>query len=87
MRIWLLDFTIEIIRTLGERGETYDSIIRRLIQEAGMKNLDSRWNFILEKDEFIPLEDLICPGSSYQKHLINSSIHFSLRNNSVSGRG
>lgn len=50
--------TKEIIRTLGEKGETYDTIIRRLIQEAGMKNLDARWNIILEKDEFVPLEDL-----------------------------
>jgi len=50
--------TKEIIRTLGEKGETYDAIIRRLIQEAGMKSLDARWNIILEKDEFVPLEDL-----------------------------
>ena len=50
--------TKEIMRTLGEKGETYDEIIRRLIREAGMKNLDTRWNRILENDVFVPLEDL-----------------------------
>ena len=50
--------TKEIIRTLGEKGETYDAIIRRVISKAGMQTLDARWNTILENDEFLPLEDL-----------------------------
>lgn len=50
--------TKEMIRILGEKGETYDAIIRRIIQKAGMQNLDARWNTILENDEFIPLENL-----------------------------
>jgi hypothetical protein len=50
--------TKEMLRVLGEKSETYDSIIRRIIQEAGMKRLDARWNTILENDEFVPLEDL-----------------------------
>ena len=50
--------TKEMIRTIGEKGETYDAIIRRIIHQAGMKNLDARWNLILENDEFLSLENL-----------------------------
>lgn len=50
--------TKEMLRELGEKGESYDSIIRRLLKQAGMSRLDQRWNAILEKDEFIPLDEL-----------------------------
>lgn len=50
--------TKEMLRRLGDKGETYDEIIRRLIEEAGWANLDDRWNEILESDEFIPLDEL-----------------------------
>lgn len=50
--------TREMLRAMGEKGESYDTIIRRLIREAGWKKLDARWNRILEEDAFIPLEDL-----------------------------
>ena len=50
--------TREMLRAMGEKGESYDTIIRRLIREAGWKKLDARWNKILEEDDFIPLEDL-----------------------------
>ncbi len=50
--------TKEMLRILGEKSETYDTIIRRIIREAGIKRLDARWNTILENDEFVPLEDL-----------------------------
>jgi hypothetical protein len=50
--------TKEMLRILGEKSETYDTIIRRIIREAGLKRLDARWNKILENDEFVPLEDL-----------------------------
>lgn len=50
--------TKEMLRAMGEKGESYDAIIRRLIREAGWKRLDAGWNRILEGDEFIPLEDL-----------------------------
>lgn len=50
--------TKEMLKRLGRKGETYDEIIRRLIEEAGWANLDRRWNEVLESDEFIPLEDL-----------------------------
>lgn len=50
--------TREMLRALGEKGESYDAIIRRLIKEAGWNRLDARWNKILEDDASIPLEDL-----------------------------
>jgi len=50
--------TKEILRRLGEKGESYDDIIRSLIEEKKIEKLDDRWNRILEEDDFIPLEEL-----------------------------
>jgi len=50
--------TKEILRQFGEKGESYNNIIRKLIKEAGWKRLDKRWNKILENDEFISLDEL-----------------------------
>ncbi|MDD1709713.1 MAG: hypothetical protein LUQ37_02250 [Methanoregulaceae archaeon] len=50
--------TKELLRKLGEKGESYDTIIRRLLQHAAWKRLDAQWNAILEHDEFIPLDAL-----------------------------
>lgn len=50
--------TKEILRGLGSKGQTYDEIIRMLVQKASIKELDKRWNRILEEEEFIPLDDL-----------------------------
>ena len=50
--------TKEMLRKLGEKGESYDTIIRSLIEEVGWERLDERWNKILEKDEFIPFDEL-----------------------------
>jgi hypothetical protein len=50
--------TKEILRQFGEKGESYNTIIRKLIKEAGWKKLDERWNKILENDEFISLDEL-----------------------------
>lgn len=50
--------TKEMLRRLGRKGESYDEIIRRLIEEAGWANLDDRWNEVLESDEFISLDEL-----------------------------
>jgi predicted CopG family antitoxin len=50
--------TKEILRKMGEKGESYDVIIRKLIDESNWKVLDERWNKILKHDEFIPLESL-----------------------------
>ena len=50
--------TKEILRHFGEKGESYNNIIRNLIKEAGWKRLDKQWNKILETDEFISLDEL-----------------------------
>jgi len=50
--------TKEKLRHLGEKGESYDDIINKLIEESSWKELDARWNKILKEDEFIPLEEL-----------------------------
>jgi len=50
--------TKELLRHIGEKGESYDLIIRKLIEEVGLKELDSRWNKILAEDKFIPLDEL-----------------------------
>jgi len=43
---------------LGTKGETYDSIIRKLIKRFAWKKLDDEWNKILASDEFISLDEL-----------------------------
>ena len=50
--------TKEMLRHFGEKGESYDHIVRRLIEDVGWKELDKRWNKILEEDEFISMDDL-----------------------------
>lgn len=50
--------TKEMLRKIGKKGESYDSIIRTLIEEIGWKRLDDRWNKILAEEEFIPLDEL-----------------------------
>ena len=48
----------EILRQFGEKGESYNNIIKKLIKEAGWNKLDNRWNKIPENDEFISLDEL-----------------------------
>jgi predicted CopG family antitoxin len=50
--------TKELLRKLGSKGQTYDDLIRELIERASIKELDARWNWILEEEEFIPLDEL-----------------------------
>jgi hypothetical protein len=50
--------TKELLRKVGEKGESYDAIIQKLLHEANWKVLDERWNKILNTDEFIPLDAL-----------------------------
>ena len=50
--------TKEMLRRLGSKDQTYDEVIRDLIERASIKELDSRWNRILEDEEFIPLDEL-----------------------------
>jgi predicted CopG family antitoxin len=50
--------TKEMLRRLGSKDQTYDEVIRDLIERASIKELDARWNRILEDEEFIPLDQL-----------------------------
>lgn len=50
--------TRDMLRAMGEKGESYDKIIRRLVRDAGWKKLDARWNKILDEDAFISLDEL-----------------------------
>ncbi|KUK70352.1 MAG: hypothetical protein XE11_1668, partial [Methanomicrobiales archaeon 53_19] len=48
--------TKELLRSAGKEGESYDAIIRKLLSEVNWKNLNERWNTILETEEFLPLD-------------------------------
>ncbi len=50
--------TKELLRKIGSKDQTYDDVIRELIEKASIKEMDARWNRILEKEEFIPLDEL-----------------------------
>ena len=50
--------TKKALSSLGTKGETYDTIIKKLIKRYAWKKMDERWNKILAEDEFIPLEEL-----------------------------
>ena len=47
-----------MLRRIGSKGQTYDEVIRDLLERASIKDLDARWNRILEDEEFIPLDEL-----------------------------
>jgi hypothetical protein len=50
--------TKKALLELGIKGETYDSIIRKLLKRYAWKKLDDEWNRILANDEFISLDEL-----------------------------
>lgn len=50
--------TKKALLALGKKGETYDTIIKKLIKRYAWKKMDERWNKILAEDEFIPLDEL-----------------------------
>ena len=50
--------TRDLLRKIGSKGQTYDEVIRELIERASIRELDARWNRILEEEEFIPLDEL-----------------------------
>jgi len=49
--------TKDIVRRLGSKGQTYDKVIRELLKKASVKGLDTRWNRILEEEEFVLLDE------------------------------
>jgi hypothetical protein len=50
--------TKKALLELGVKGETYDSIIKKLIKRFAWKKIDDQWNKILANDEFIPIDEL-----------------------------
>ena len=50
--------TKERLRLLGGKGESYEQILNKLIDRSTWKELDNRWNRILEDDEFISMDEL-----------------------------
>jgi predicted CopG family antitoxin len=50
--------TKELLRKMGSKGQSCDEVIRDLIEKASIKELDARWNRILEEEEFIPLDEV-----------------------------
>ena len=50
--------TKELLRRIGSKGQTYDEVIRELIERAYIGAHDARWNRILEQEEFISLDEL-----------------------------
>jgi hypothetical protein len=50
--------TKKALQQLGVKGETYDSIIKKLLNRSAWKKLDEKWNKILNEDEFISLKEL-----------------------------
>jgi len=49
--------TKDILRRLGSKGQTYDKVIRELLKKASVKGQDTRWNRILEEEEFVVLDE------------------------------
>jgi hypothetical protein len=45
------------LRRLASKGETYDDLLRRLIEDAEARLLYEREKRILETEEFIPLDE------------------------------
>jgi len=49
--------TKALLRRLRSKGQTYDQVLRDLIEKASIRGLDARWNRILA-ERFIPLRKL-----------------------------
>jgi len=45
------------LRKLASKGESYDSLLRRLIEDAEARMLYAREKRILESEEFVPLDE------------------------------
>lgn len=50
--------TREELRELGRKGETYDQLIRRLMEAARMLRFFEELDRIVETEEFVPLEEV-----------------------------
>ncbi len=48
--------TRDILRQMGYKGETYDQVIRNLIEKARRQMLYERQKKILESEEFVSID-------------------------------
>lgn len=46
------------LKRLAGKGETYDELLRRLIEDAELRLLYERERRILETEEFVPLDEV-----------------------------
>jgi hypothetical protein len=60
MAITTIPVTIEVrerLKQIASKGETYDAVLRRLIDVAEARMLYERERRILETEEFVPLDE------------------------------
>jgi hypothetical protein len=50
--------TRDLLKKYGQKGETYDELIRRLLEVAEHVEFARRQKRILEEEEFVPLEQV-----------------------------
>jgi hypothetical protein len=50
--------TREELRELGKKGETYDQLLHRLIETARKVAFFKEIDYILENEEFVPLDEI-----------------------------
>ncbi len=50
--------TRDLLKRYGQKGETYDELIRRLLQIAEQMEFARRQRRILETEEFVPLDQI-----------------------------
>jgi len=50
--------TRDLLKKYGQKGETYDELIRRLLEIAEQVEFARRQKRILEEEEFVPLEQV-----------------------------
>ena len=50
--------TRDLLKKYGQKGETYDELIRRLLEVAERVEFSRRQKRILEEEEFVPLEQI-----------------------------
>jgi predicted CopG family antitoxin len=50
--------TRDLLKKFGQKGETYDELIRRLLENAEQMEFAKRQRRILSEEEFVPLEEV-----------------------------
>ncbi|OLS28418.1 MAG: hypothetical protein ThorAB25_18660 [Candidatus Thorarchaeota archaeon AB_25] len=50
--------TRDLLKRYGQKGETYDELIRRLLEVAEQFEFATRQKRILEEEEFVPLDQI-----------------------------